>query len=81
MRFKTLAVLAGAYKGKAAQQAATLTHTFDSIEDRVLCGRVKVESLADDNASDVRARPTCVVCLARDPRVWGVPARQRNLSF
>lgn len=39
-------------------------------EVRVLCGRVKLENLADPCAGDANARPTCGVCARRDTRVF-----------
>jgi hypothetical protein len=80
IKYETRAVLAGAYRVRIPF-AALLRHTI-AVEsnggpfmgERVLCGRVKVEHLADPYAlnEDERAGPpTCEVCLRRDPRFAG----------
>lgn len=72
-RIETRDVLAGAYRGRAAKIDATLSHavSIEGDRERVLCGRVKVESIADAGAGDVDAAPDCPTCLARDPRFNG----------
>ena len=69
LRAETRAVLAGAYKGKAASR---LTHTAIILQNgkiaSVLCRRVDAESLADAAADDVNAPPTCERCRAADRR-------------
>lgn len=68
-KYLTVAVLAAAYKGKGADLKATLTHTMDAETGEPLCGKVNPEHLADPDADDRHARPTCPRCLKRDPRV------------
>lgn len=66
-RYQTRAVLAGAYRQNSP--SAFLTHSVDTANgDAPLCKRVKAESVADEHADDVNARPTCSTCLRRDPR-------------
>ena len=64
---ETRADLAAAYKNQKAT-AAGLTHAVevtDNLHERVLCGRVNPEHLADAYATDVNAAPTCPRCLAK----------------
>lgn len=68
MRYETRAVLAGAYRGKAARLHATLTHVLDTKQGRTLCGRVKADSLADAGATATDAAATCEACNQKDPR-------------
>lgn len=69
--YQTRAVLAGAYKSRVK---TTLTHAAElneaGREIAVLCGRVKVESLADECATDPFALPTCRVCRSRVQRYY-----------
>jgi hypothetical protein len=70
MRYETRAVLASRYLNT---QTAKLTHSvsLDAVDfgrETAVCGRVRVDSLADRHASDVNAAPTCAQCLRRDPR-------------
>ncbi len=72
--FKTLEVLAGAYKGRRTSLKVMLTHTVEYLDDRevrVLCGRVELDSLADEFSGNTKAVPTCKVCLSKDPRFQG----------
>lgn len=66
----TREVLAGAYVSKGLASALSHAVEFDASgnEVRVLCGRVKVENLADSYASDESAKPTCATCARRDRR-------------
>lgn len=69
--YETCAVLAGAYKGKRLSQRSTLTHTVRLNEGRfaeVLCGTVDLDSMADSEADDPDAPPTCPRCAKKDPR-------------
>lgn len=66
MAFQTRAVLAASRK-----QGPTLTHVLDTRRDVVLCGRVKVENLADVHAHDAWAEATCPTCARKDPRTQG----------
>lgn len=65
---ETRAVLAGAYKSRAAQDGAKLSHSYDVQGGRVLCGRVDEDSIADEYATDTQAEPTCQHCRRLDPR-------------
>lgn len=65
-RFSTRAVLGGKYP---TGQKARHTHILDTRTNRVLCCRVKVESLADEDAlPDDSVEATCPLCARRDPR-------------
>lgn len=68
---QTRAVLAGAYL--TGSRRAGLSHSLDlrHSDPRVLCRRVVVDSLADFYAQDTTERPTCPVCLRKDPRFTG----------
>lgn len=61
---ETRAVLASAYKKN--HPLSFLTHEVVVSDagriERVLCGRAKIESIADPCASDVNAAPTCPRC-------------------
>jgi hypothetical protein len=63
---ETRAVLAGAYRGRAAT-GAMLRHAVrvdaDGHAVAVLCTRVALDNLADRHAGDPLAAPTCAVCL------------------
>lgn len=68
MRTETRAVLADAYGPRRSAQTL-LTHAVELDEEdrevRVLCNRVKLDSLADRFAlseADRQALPTCAVC-------------------
>ncbi len=81
--YETREVLAGAYSERSPK--SFLTHTVEVTPDRtggapergvggdirVLCRRVKLESMADPYAGSTERKPTCPVCLARDPRFQG----------
>lgn len=65
---KTSTVLAGSYKNQSA--ASTLTHAVEYGADgwivRVLCKRVKSESMTAEHESDASEEaPTCPVCAKR----------------
>lgn len=60
MRYETRAVLAGAYKNN---KQACLTHILDTETNSVFCARTKPENLADPYATDIKAAPTCKMCL------------------
>lgn len=67
---QTRGVLAGAYADR--DLSSTLTHSL-ILDDKgrdvgVLCKRVKLDSLADEMSEPTGRKPTCPVCLARDPR-------------
>lgn len=73
MRVETREVLAGAYL--RGRMASMLTHAVeigaDGAEARVLCGRVRLDSIADAGSLGIGGRdepPTCRVCASRDPR-------------
>ena len=70
--YVTDAVASAACGPRARQAWARHTHTIETAEDgaeRVICGRVKLESMLQDAcATDPDARPTCPTCAARDPR-------------
>lgn len=61
---QTRAVLADAYPAK--HRGALLTHSVlvdaAGLELKVLCGRVQLDSLADEMATDRTAAPTCQTC-------------------
>jgi len=69
-RVETRAVLAGAYVNR---DGATLTHAVEVDGDRwptrVLCGRAKVDNLADEGAGDCFAAPTCPLCVKKLARL------------
>ena len=64
MTRETRAVLGGAYKAKSPKNL--LTHSVEvddeGNEQKVLCGRVNPDSLADSNAHPVDAVPSCPRC-------------------
>ena len=69
-RIETRAVLASAYTRQ--YRGRLLTHAVeveDGMETRVLCGRVKLDSIADRYADDPRAVPTCLICYRRLLRI------------
>ena len=73
MRVETREVLAGAYVTRRIRRTM-LSHSVEvddhGVERRVLC-RVRLDSIADAGGLDVggrQTRPTCPVCLRRDPR-------------
>jgi hypothetical protein len=64
----TFPVAAGAYK-VAKSSPTHLTHSWQPDEGRVLCRRVKAESVLDDYALPGQQEPpTCLECLRRDAR-------------
>lgn len=71
-RIITLGVLGGAYKGKRASLAITLTHSVAIDQTYIsLCGN---ENMADEYSSepeDHALAPTCKRCLRKDPRFNG----------
>lgn len=72
MRYQTRAVLAGAYRGRdrdgSPRDRHLLTHVLNTDTGLVLCRGVYSKSLADEEADDVAATPTCTVCARKDPR-------------
>ncbi len=69
--FETHAVLAGAYKGKRLFERQLHTHTVRLDNGRfaeVLCKTVELDSVADSEADDPDAPPTCPRCAKKDPR-------------
>lgn len=84
MIVKTRAV-AGAARRVKGTERANLTHAVtenrDGQEGRVLCGRVKLANLLDDpHATDEDAKPTCPVCLDKDPRGGTYETTMRRLA-
>lgn len=67
----TVAVLAGAYRGKSASLKATLSHVTIDGGATTLCKKVKGDSLADCMAMDQEEIASCEVCAKRDPRARG----------
>ena len=71
--YQTREVLAAAYPGRRRSKPKTmLTHTvqvnLSGSVIRVLCCRVRLDSLADEYSGDPHAVPTCPICWGRDPR-------------
>ena len=70
----TLGVLAAAYKGGRTNLQNTLTHTINynnGGDEKSLCGKMHIDRIADPYAyskAERQAKPTCPVCLRRDPR-------------
>jgi predicted GNAT family acetyltransferase len=67
-KLQTRALLATSYRGGRSKLDVTLTHTLDATKGKTLCGRVTELRMADADATDPHAPPTCPACLARDPR-------------
>lgn len=67
MNFETRDVLGGAYKGNQETRAMR-THSLEQGAEKSLCGRVEESRLADAEAGDPDAKPTCPGCLKKDPR-------------
>lgn len=67
MNIETRDVLGGAYKGKQ-ETRAMLTHSLEQGAAKTLCGSLAEERLADAEAGNPAARPTCPRCLKKDPR-------------
>jgi hypothetical protein len=69
MKVRSGGVLAALYKGgllsRNARNKSFLHHAYKEGEEVTLCGKIKVEHLADN---DLDAPPTCKTCLKRDPR-------------
>ncbi len=67
-------VLAGAYRGKLDSARITVTHAVGVDEDgmelgaKTVCGRVKLERLADEHGAPHLAAPTCPACAERVAR-------------
>jgi hypothetical protein len=59
--FVTMAVLAGAYRGRA-EERGLLTHAVSVVSGKALCS-VKAENLTDDGRGDTV--PTCPTCRRR----------------
>ena len=69
MHYETRFVLAGAYKKSSPGTFLSHTVATDDVgRERVLCKRVKLESLADPEAGDSTSRPTCQTCARWDGR-------------
>ena len=70
-RYETRFVLAGAYLF-FAEEDTLLAHAVEvdaaGNDVRVLCGRVKLASLADPGATDPGEEPTCKRCVVRMTR-------------
>jgi hypothetical protein len=68
-RFETRAVLAARY----VKLDKCLTHVVETdesgFETRVLCRKVRLDSVCDAGGSNPDAPATCTVCAKRDPRV------------
>lgn len=66
---KVFHVLAGAYVGKDPPLSSTLAHAAEVDREgwptRVLCGRVRLESLAEVDRDEAVTCPRCLVALAR----------------
>jgi len=60
MRYETRAVLAGAYKNR---KQVYLTHILDTETNSVFCARAHPDNLADPFATNIKAPPTCKMCL------------------
>lgn len=73
-KYQTRKVLGGAYRGKAAELKALLTHLVD-VEingEHALCHKVQDGNMADQYAStakELAARPTCETCAKRWDRL------------
>jgi hypothetical protein len=65
MAIETRALLATRY---ISRDPVMLTHSYDTVVGRILCGRVRQSSVADSEAADIHAVPTCPRCAERDPR-------------
>ena len=61
MTYVTMAVLAGAYRGKDLDERALLTHAVCVESGKALC-RVKADNLVDDGRTE--SEPTCPRCQA-----------------
>lgn len=65
--FETRGVLGGAYRGKSVSKRELLTHAYEVTEgkwgaEKSLCGKIKAESLSDE---DEHAWPSCAACANR----------------
>lgn len=71
-KIRTFDVLAGAYKSEAALKNLK-THACEVDEQgapiRVLCSRVKLESLLEDPGQATDEPPTCGICAARAEKI------------
>lgn len=88
-RFVTLPVLAGAYKAEKKERRY-LTHSVKLMDDatnnddwnwdfkdgKTLCGKIPLDHITDSNSDPdgVGKRPTCPICLPRDPRFVNDPS-------
>jgi len=61
---QTRAVLAAAYKSKKLDSCLTHSVLVDDSgnELSILCGKVKLDNLADMYSTDIDAAPTCIHC-------------------
>jgi hypothetical protein len=73
MTVRTFPVLAGAYRTRLPPAASLLTHACevdtDGFPTRVLCRRVKLDSICADLCMASGEAPTCPVCRVRLEKV------------
>lgn len=81
MPYETRAVLAAAYPWSNPPASLSghtpsrnmLTHVIETddtgAEIKVLCGRVRLDSIADSGAEDVNSTPSCAICARRLARI------------
>jgi hypothetical protein len=64
---QTRAVMAAAYKNKKLDSCLTHSVVLDEEGNdlKVLCGKVKIDNLADMYSEDHTAAPTCKICAAK----------------
>lgn len=62
MGYTVHAVLAAAYKGKSASDRSTLQHASLDNGRTALCGRIRIDSLADEYGTDIDLGVTCQAC-------------------
>lgn len=69
-RIVTLPVLAGAYRGKRASLAVTLTHSrdLDAPGEDGLCRQPNMADEFSTSTEEQAKPPTCPKCLRKDPR-------------
>jgi hypothetical protein len=65
MAIKTRALLGAAYR---RADAVPRTHAINLATGAALCGRVKPEHVADEEATNEDLPATCPVCAKKDPR-------------
>ena len=59
-------ILAAVYKSGGPRKTNMLIHSLAEGQELTLCNRINRDHLAD--GLDINTRPTCPVCLRRDPR-------------